>query len=446
MASMEAKRVQYPIGQGGFHHTLVFDGSERFSIVMDCGGGTKQHRRRLADCFVEASGRNHDAIAISHLDKDHIDGIPILHDAGARFDAVFLPHVDVASYMQWMTLRLCGSREVGAAEVGAALATTSGLYGGQFGTPIMISSGPPDTNRPMEEAIVRRGKMQDRLGELHALGNPVPNHEASVRSGTLDWIFRFYALEWTMPTVAAAIWKVNALGPLKLAIDQLSQGQPTAAQIAAIDNELKAKIAATDANLAMSSICGKSPFKTDPSAKVLLGKLYEASPGLVDYNDASLCVYSGPSLANGQSPSTRFSVIRKSAMDLRSEKCTRCVGWLHTGDAQFGNLSSLNTFFAHFVAELPFLSTLVLPHHGSRHSYSTSLTELTAFSLAATNPLLFIAASEPLGRYHHPHIPVMRKCESLGRLVIVDSNFHSLHFDIAHGYRDNLHALLEFFV
>jgi hypothetical protein len=445
-------RTQFPIGQGGFHSTVVHHFSERFSVVIDCGGGRKEDRARLIKTFVDGPIADHDVLAISHLDKDHIDGIPQLTQL-ARFKHVFLPHVRQEDYLRWMTIRLAfqaealeGDSNAKAAVIANTLKIVAALYGGEYGRPVLVTPPredlPPDlegvqTNEPSDDGMTIPNTASHMLSThvramLCAGGKAIKfPAETSLTMESLDWQFRFYSREWLTPKEVDAIWSHPAFASLKNALNALVQqaGQgniDVQAQYVAI--ALQKKISAMDAKNASAGILGKAlDFHGDVSIKHLLGKLYEKLPGLTDYNDASLCVYSGPvRRATPLSRSWFFRVVEAKldamAWAQRLHKQAKLsTGWLHTGDANFDDDDKLHKFLNHYDAELPATSVFVLPHHGSERSYGKNLERLTCIAQALAERPLFLAPAQPGGKYDHPHASVKARCRLLGHLHIVES-------------------------
>ena len=78
---MEVKRTQYPIGQGSFHAGHLewtvesSPRSEKFHYVYDCGtsDGSTALQNAILACRSETS--HIDALFVSHLDADHVNGL-----------------------------------------------------------------------------------------------------------------------------------------------------------------------------------------------------------------------------------------------------------------------------------------------------------------------------------------------------------------------------------
>ena len=101
---MEVTRTQYPVGQGCFHAGRVSwiredsRSPDDFHYVYDCGssdGSTTLH-----DAVVEWRRQTPrlDALFVSHLDTDHVNGIDRLL-ASVMVDTVYIPYVDAATHV-----------------------------------------------------------------------------------------------------------------------------------------------------------------------------------------------------------------------------------------------------------------------------------------------------------------------------------------------------------
>ena len=73
---MEVTRVFHPVGQGGFY-TEAFD--DNHMVVYDCGGTSHIDVERCIDSlFTEQKSPQIEAVFISHLHEDHINGLQYL--------------------------------------------------------------------------------------------------------------------------------------------------------------------------------------------------------------------------------------------------------------------------------------------------------------------------------------------------------------------------------
>ncbi|MBY5571951.1 hypothetical protein HFO55_33085 [Rhizobium leguminosarum] len=82
-----------------------------------------------------------------------------------------------------------------------------------------------------------------------------------------------------------------------------------------------------------------------------------------DKNETSLSLCSGPA-----EPQTAGAVLRNS----RTFASAR-VGWMGTGDASFKDPLAVQRFQHHYRDEIDWVTTFMLPHHGSAHNFGPSL-------------------------------------------------------------------------
>lgn len=458
MSLFQVDRTQFPIGQGGFHATVVHlpHADRRLSMVIDCGGADASHRSLLINGFAE-SGRQHDILAISHFDEDHINGVDDLRAAGIQFNTVFLPHVEVQNYLLWMTLKLSVSAEA-ANELARIVQIGGRLYGGDYGPVVHV--GPPDLaprdvrleNLLDDENLAAILSDEAYKAVQNARGGPghVFSCSQSLNMKEVDWLFRFYSREWTFPSEAKAIWNLPFFSPLKKVVNRTKQKLTPAAWAAfatELEAKLTAKIAPTAAKQVMSLISAK-PAEKDPrfeslkklehdiqnatngglSCKYVLSQLYRLSETLKDYNDASMCVYSGPAQRGTGARRAQFSrSVQLGRRILRTESLdsvrTREVGWITTGDSDFSTLEKLQHFLRHYHTEMVVTSIFVLPHHGSSNSYDPNMDRLRELIANLSERPLFIAPANPEHKkYHHPHWPVESTCRKAGDFHIVDQD------------------------
>ena len=80
---MKLTRTIHPVGQGGFYTESIKDDSgKEFLVAYDCGGNNKQFMEDYLKSFIHDSRDGGkmviDAVFISHLHADHINGLEYL--------------------------------------------------------------------------------------------------------------------------------------------------------------------------------------------------------------------------------------------------------------------------------------------------------------------------------------------------------------------------------
>ena len=271
---------------------------------------------------------------------------------------------------------------------------------------------------------------------LGPLGAGIFPDTQSIYLADNNWELRFYSDEWAFPTSVATLWALPVLQPLRDAMEHLAllgiNGGITFTN--GIGAALKGKVTATKANAALAMIDPAAPkvYRTI-SVNSLLKRLYQALPTLHDYNSASLCLYSGPAVA--QNPE-RWRYMR--CLNLPGQQYQRLwkghrVGWFGMGDAHLLDAAAFRRLRMHYGGRFQLLSTLMLPHHGSRHNYDAERIQLHRLlaSISDNEKPIFVAASNPKHkRFKHPHREVVNIAEMYGDVHNVNLNPNSAFGEI----------------
>ena len=88
---MDIIRTFHPVGQGGFYTETFNDRPNVPKVVFDCGGKSKEFMEKYIDSFLPSDKIvTIEAVFISHLHDDHINGLQHLIDR-ANVKKIFLP-------------------------------------------------------------------------------------------------------------------------------------------------------------------------------------------------------------------------------------------------------------------------------------------------------------------------------------------------------------------
>ena len=95
---MRLERTIHPVGQGGFYTEHLVDENQDFFVVYDCGGNSKPFMERYLSDFIRENTRGGkmiiDALFISHLHADHINGLRFLLEMeNVKVKYLFLPQL-----------------------------------------------------------------------------------------------------------------------------------------------------------------------------------------------------------------------------------------------------------------------------------------------------------------------------------------------------------------
>ena len=98
---MKVTRIQYPVGQGCFHSGHIhwkndgYDKSGDYRYIYDCGSMNKSALNDAVNTYRNRSS-DIDALFVSHLHEDHVNGID--HLLGSiNVTTVFIPYVSEAA-------------------------------------------------------------------------------------------------------------------------------------------------------------------------------------------------------------------------------------------------------------------------------------------------------------------------------------------------------------
>lgn len=94
-------RTVHPVGQGGFYTEEFYDGNKNHTVVYDCGGSNKELIEKYLEEFLatpDGKKKEIDAVFISHLHADHVNGLEFLLN-NADVKLLVLPQL--SEEMKW---------------------------------------------------------------------------------------------------------------------------------------------------------------------------------------------------------------------------------------------------------------------------------------------------------------------------------------------------------
>lgn len=411
---MWVERVQYAVGQGGFHGASVYTGSDHdttslpaFTYVYDCGSDQTGALDSAIDRF-SARSDEIDALFVSHLDRDHVNGIDSLLSR-VDIDTVYLPYIDDV-HLVLDLLEADGEAGLSGSLLEAAL-DPAGWFG-RRGVRRVIRLGPgrpeaedglfppdplPKPEPDRSEVTVKIGPRdatvltQGRRGSRAELCKMAPGSSIglSISAGWLDWVLIPHVTPAPQENVTAFVKEIRS----------------------ALGLQPKQRLNS------MRLLEGLSKTKTRKKMK----DAYEAiiSGGAKRFhNRISMSLYSGPTGRVQRSGSTgrvqRTGWFRSSCVGACPHVmcCMETtnhgpVGWVGTGDATLKVEDVWIAFRATYKLVRNEVVTICLPHHGSRHNFRSELAKLPGLRLAIAN------ASVP-SRHKHPSPEVFHELESSG--------------------------------
>ncbi|MDM5177794.1 hypothetical protein PO883_11375 [Massilia sp. DJPM01] len=404
MHEILVRRVQHPVGQGGFHMADMRVAGKPFRYIYDCGSNNLDAIRAvLAGLHRSDDKKKFDWLVISSFDMDHCNGVALLVAERYTFKRVFLPHRLDNELLVWL---LCcyvldGRSQ---AEITDALASLRVL-------------------RTLSDQSDGDGDGPDNLLERFT---PDPNAlNATYHVKEADWMFRFYSRETNHAKLVNALFDKVEFAELREIMERVAK----TVSGKTVNTRDTAKILSK-----LFSILGKPAQAGDgaaasgPPVKKLLGIAYatlskDGGRVFVDYNEVSLCLYSGPR-TSGQNADSRFNVgctIGHHA-DYPARDGTRRAGWLGLGDIGFRNQALLDELALYYRSELALSCTKMVPHHGAQSNYGADLPTLKPFFGLDDARTLWVAAAHPLTRYRHPAGVVVIESQKNGSFAMVSDD------------------------
>ena len=409
---MEVTRTQYPVGQGCFHAGRIewrypdSGSSDDFHYVYDCG--SSDGSAALQDAVVEWRSQvpRIDALFVSHLDIDHVNGIDRLL-ASVTVDTVYIPYVDAATHV-FDILEADTEGALSASLIEARL--DPGSWFGRRGVARIVrvraarDEGPAD---PESESFD-----DDAPGETAPPSVGLPPKapfEAKARSR----LFPGFIGQPDYVTMDSGMMVVVNPGQRLLWVLVPHVDPATNAKRHSFYREVR-------------QVLGLPPrrrLKADRLATALrdvgerrrLRQCYEqiiSGGSGRRHNRMSMSLYSGPAPSGegvrwwryvALAQSEHWPVWRLHAVPpdyLSSEQAA--VGWVGTGDASL-NLPKIRAAWKRsFNPFSDYIATLLLPHHGSRLSFDASLLDWPCLTLCVAS------AGDP-SQYGHPHRRVIHE-------------------------------------
>ena len=415
---MEVTRIQYPIGQGCFHagHILwTNNGSspfDDFHYIYDCGSSDSTAALIDAIAAFRIQTTWIDALFISHLDADHVNGIDRLLGS-VSVGTVYIPYVDsVVPILE--ILEAAAADALSASLIEAHIHPQS--WFGRRGVARIVrvrsspDAGPLDPIRSDDDEPVEGPVPESELP-------PVVHFDAKIGTKELDRRGTRAQVE-TMDSGAMII--ANAGHRLPWALVPHVDPKPKENQ-EAFRREVRSVLGLAPhqrltANRLASALRDKGKRK-------LLRNCYEqiVSGGSIrQHNRVSMSLYSGPRDFDENSLWMGYAAIGHSyvwpgwclpTVPHEYWNCRRpAVGWIGAGDAPLCVKKVRAAWRRSFKPFREQISTLLLPHHGSGRSFHSDLLNWPKLRLCVA------AAGDP-SQYRHPTFSVVQEVKNRGHVM-----------------------------
>ncbi|UPU37434.1 hypothetical protein M1B72_06930 [Geomonas paludis] len=368
------KRIQWPVGQGGFATGTVRHGNQKYHYVYDCGSDNLSALRNSIQCYT--NNDDIECLFVSHLHSDHINGIDTLLTT-YPVNRVFLPYI---SDLEAIVLAIESAKQ--------GMLTYNYLnflenpfdwfFSRNVNTVSMVQryESNPDHINGLSNKISRDTIFKDTFLDLANIDKDTPqllpgcvDIGLSFKGGPL-WILAPF-----VPPVPEGVYDrfIEECNNLKLSISKNNYNSRNL-QLLLTDKDLLAKLKRT-----YDLISSK-------------------------HNFVSMCLYSGPPNRHYLMPThaRRRKLFRKER-----------VGWMGTGDSPLKNEVVLDAFRRRYDRYLPLVGTLMCPHHGSKDNMDNHL-------IKVVNPHFSFAAASTTNGHGHPSGDVM------SQLRLSEVGFHQI--------------------
>lgn len=401
-------RYQLPVGQGGFHvgtlRNLGLDeavwrsslGDDAipladFMYVYDCGAipitGVVKAVRSIVSRRVS---RRLDMLFVSHFDRDHICGIPhLLHPKkGLQVDTIVMPYLDDIERI---------------IAFGRTAATSAEPRAERFYRDIVVDPiGTITQFAPRQIVMIASGEESDTDPGFFELPPTEPPH--SDPDGP-PWKITVAG----SPRIAAPSARRTPEGAIVVQkvefniADGIEGGwllKPNVKKAPMEDREAFCAAVEVMLKWPRGSFCKKAKIKEVRRSLVTkhrttLSRAYAWAFG--NKNETSMSLYSGPT-----KPEEAGAVV----YNCQKRDYAR-VGWLGTGDACFLDLQTVRKYQDHYSEELDWVTTFMLPHHGSEHNFDPELPVVDAE--------LWVAAAQPKNSsWKHPAPGIVKAIKASG--------------------------------
>ena len=372
-----------PVGQGAFY-TECFEGKNkdnsffgnRFNVVYDCGS--------MPDpTIVEKEIRNHfqkdepiEAVFISHLDNDHINGIPYLL-GHCHVKRMFFPLLTPSNkIIMQIKNSIFGSGRFSGRFVSDPAEAISELGLDNSPKLIGVKEGPDQTNNRDDFADYPNDNIRDFVDTIESGEDAFANESINRGTGSEHWVY----IPYNYRNVARA--------------EQLMIN---------LEKQFGRRL---------------SPREME--------RIWRAdAPGDRDKIKAAYIHVSGGTNTNSM---TLFSGIRK--MSIRQQpiksplcicgvcKCCTCAshcfdrpaGCLYTGDYDASGRDKWKKLRGAYDSYWEYIGAVQVPHHGSIRSFNDELADMDAYS--------FISAGYS-NRHRHPHSSVIKRFVLNGKVPYI---------------------------
>lgn len=416
---MWVTRYQFPIGQGCFHAGTIGTRSDSRTMhyVYDCGS-RQQRALQSAIGYCQAKIPRIRALFLSHFDIDHVAGLDRLL-AAVQVHTVYVPYVDPSILiLDLIEAEANGALSASLVEASISPESWFGRRGVERVVRIRNPDGPPPDDQLYHISTEFRPEPEDDQtpeeigGDLPVSEQPEPRQVRLGRTGERSDLLQ-----------AAPGFRIMVHADHKGACWLLYPH---------VDPAPKERRSAF--RNAIRGTLGLQPYQrlTSPILSAALrnvekrNRLRECYDEIIsggaqrNHNRVSMSLYSGPCgsslwdywTRSFQAPQGVGIGLSKAFEVSPIHLCHHrrsAVGWLGTGDAVLSRETARRSWQEAYRPQKDQISTLLLPHHGSRRSFHGEVLQFPSLELCVAS------ASYP-SQYDHPNGEVVGSVQGSGKV------------------------------
>ena len=429
---MHANRSQFPVGQGCFHAGCISQGTSAtrdlgdFHYIYDCGSNTMSALREAIGAYRKQTSHV-DALFVSHLHEDHVNGIDKLLGA-VTVDTVYLPYAnDVLSLLNLIEADMDGALSASLVEATIDPRSWFGRRGVSHVVRVLAWTA-DESDFAEDDVEVDDGPYDERSRVVRADLDGETKSPPPVRTRT------------TMEEIESG------------SIVKISIGRDTLDWILVPHVDPTPIRRLTEFRKALKKACGLRPRQwltatrmadalRTRSKRLKLRNCYEkiiSGGSRHNHNRVSMSLYSGPPSVVGSKQAPFYSVIRRTAnWSIYSRSISpdwfwslkvEAPGWIGTGDATLKNTDVRTAWRKTFDRFRHEIGTLLLPHHGSERNFHHELLDFPDLKLCVAS------AGDP-SPYNHPSVVVVDKVVKNGK------HFHCTSANPLSGLREEINKM-----
>ncbi|MDR7062477.1 MULTISPECIES: MBL fold metallo-hydrolase [unclassified Sphingopyxis] len=400
--------LQHPVGHGGFHTgRLQFFRGPKLNWIFDCGSRRTKKFDEYLRSWITLGNEEVDWLFISHFDTDHVSGLEVLM-ANAVVKNVMVPYVNERELLGQLLQIIDGgdtSRYIFdlAADPGGYFLSRGAqrviFVGGGGDDRILIETGDPSSP----------DGSGDGMKECRILIRPAPR---SLNSGQIVGAAPNAKVELSEQGCEI---EIHSLGrqflfkPFRAPLDQSDDDS----LLVAIQN-LVGDASLQNGRPGLGDLAyAVARFSRTAAGRAKLRQVYKLHVG--SSNRSSLSLLSMPLPKDAAQSYFEVESPSKTSMSWS------VPAWLNTGDAELKATQDLQSWRAHYSAELGHVRVLALPHHGSDHNSDQALHDLC--------PRAILAAHVKSDATKHPGVDTMLTAgERLVRVTEQAGHYIRMHF------------------